>query len=529
VAWLARETGRPVKWTEDRLEHLRSATQTRDQVHAISLALRADGTILGLRDRFTVDGGAYNPLGLGQPFNTASHLVGPYRVPAVDVQGTVYFTNKSHFAPYRGAGRPEAVFAMDRLLDVAAHELGLDPADFRRRNLIAPAEMPYDTGIPSRDGLTQEYDSGDYPACLAEALRLVDYEAVRDEQPALWARGVYRGVGVSAYVEATGSGPFEGAVVGLDDAGQVWAYTGACSQGQGHETAFAQVCAEQLGLPVDQVTVVTGDTAGIARGQGTRASRSTVTAGSAIYHASQAVGERLRALGADLLEADVADLELRGGAVGVRGVPDRAVSFAQLAAVAASTAADAPPADEPDSNPRPADFPRLGLREICYYEPPAFTWANAVHAAAVEVDVETGEVHLLKYVVVHDCGRVINPVLADGQICGGVAQGIGNALMEELVYDEHGQLLSGSLMDYLLPTSCDVPPIALGHFASPTPRNPLGLKGLGEGGAIAPPAAIGNAVEDALRPFSVEVTATPLSPERVLALVEAARLPGQRP
>jgi carbon-monoxide dehydrogenase large subunit len=209
-------------------------------------------------------------------------------------------------------------------------------------------------------------------------------------------------------------------------------------------------------------------------------------------------------------------------------VPDRAVSFAQLAA-AASRGADGPPADEPDSNPRPPDFPSLGLREIYYYEPPGFTWANAVHAAAVEVDVETGEVRLLKYVVVHDCGRVINPVVADGQICGGVAQGIGNALMEELVYDEHGQLLSGSLMDYLLPTSCDVPPIALGHFESLSPRNPLGLKGLGEGGAIAPPAAIGNAVEDALRPFGVEVTATPLSPERVLALVESSGRAGRLP
>jgi len=542
VAWLARELGRPVKWIEDRTEHLQSATQTRDQVHDIELALRADGTILGLRDRFTVDGGAYNPLGLGQPYNSASHLVGPYRVPAVDVEGTVYFTNKSHFAPYRGAGRPEAVFAMDRLLDAAARELGLDPAELRRRNLVTAAEMPYDTGIMARDGQHQVYDSGDYPACFEKALELVGYDAVRREQPALWARGVYRGVGLSAYVESTGSGPYEGAVVGLDADGHVWVYTGACSQGQGMETVFAQVCAEQLGVGVDQVTVVPGDTAGIARGQGTRASRSTVTAGAAITHASRTVAERLRELAAELLEASPADLEVRGAVVQVRGVPDRAVPLAQVVARVGDLTpppplpaerrgerdgADAAPSS---STPLPASEGGAGgvgrplpIRVEHYYEPPAFTYANAVQASLVEVDVETGRVALLKQVVVHDSGRVINPLLADGQVCGGVAQGIGNALMEEVVYDENGQLLTGSLMDYIVPTACDVPPIALGHFESLSPHNPLGFKGLGEGGAIAPPASISNAVEDALRPFGVEVTATPLSPERVRAMIDAAR------
>jgi carbon-monoxide dehydrogenase large subunit len=540
VAWLAREYGRPVKWTEDRTEHLRTATQTRDQVHEIELALRADGTILGLRDHFTVDGGAYNPLGLGQPHNTASHLVGPYRVPAMDVHGAVYFTNKAHFAPYRGAGRPEAVFAMDRLLDTAARALALDPADLRRRNLVTAAEMPYDTGIMARDGKNHVYDSGDYLACFEKALALVGYDALRREQPALWARGVYRGVGLSAYVESTGSGPYEGAVVGLDADGHVWVYTGACSQGQGMETVFAQVCAEQLGVGVDQVTVVPGDTAGIARGQGTRASRSTVTASSAIAHAADTVSARLRDLAADLLEASPADLEVRGAAVQVRGVPDRAVPLAQLVARAGEPTPPAPlplwegGEDAVVKPPAPPflhregglgglGFPLLPIRAEHYYEPPAFTFANAVQAALVEVDVETGQVALLKLVVVHDSGRVINPLLADGQVCGGVAQGIGNALMEEVVYDENGQLLTASLMDYLVPTACDMPPIALGHFESPTPRNPLGLKGLGEGGAIAPPAAIANAVEDALRPLGVEVTATPLTPERVLAMIEAAR------
>jgi len=523
ASWLALQHGRPVKWIEDRAEHLRSAMQSRDQVHEIELALRADGTMLGLRDRFAIDSGAYNPLGLVQPYNSAAHLVGPYRLPALDVEGTMYYTNKAPLGAYRGAGRPESVFAMDRVVDVAARELGLDPAELRRRNLVTAAEMPYDVGITYRDGQPQVYDSGDYPACLEQALALIDYDALRREQPALWARGVYRGVGVSAYVEGTGVGPWEGGAVGLDASGHVWVYSGACSQGQGHETTFAQLCATQLGLALDQVTVVPGDTGGVARGKGTLASRSTVTAGMAIAEASQALGQRLRALAADLLEADVADLELVGGVVRVRGVPDRAATFAALAAAAASRPAPAPLEPEDATNLHPPEHAALSLRETRYYTPPTVTYANAVQAAQVEVDVETGQVRLLRYAVAHDCGRVINPVVVDGQIHGGVAQGIGNALLEELAFDADGQLQSGSLLDYLLPTAEDVPPLLLGHVESPSPRNPLGLKGLGEGGAISPPAAIANAVEDALRPLGVEVHATPLSPERVLALVEAAR------
>jgi aerobic carbon-monoxide dehydrogenase large subunit len=523
ASWLALQHGRPVKWIEDRAEHLQSAMQSRDQVHDVELALRADGTMLGLRDRFTIDSGAYNPLGLVQPYNSAAHLVGPYRVPALDVEGSMYYTNKAPLSSYRGAGRPECVFAMDRIVDVAATELQLDPADVRRRNLITAAEMPYDVGIRYRDGEPQVYDSGDYPACLEEVLRLIKYDAVRSEQPALWARGIYRGVGVSAYVEGTGVGPWEGGAVGVDAEGQVWVYSGACSQGQGHETTFAQLCAAQLGLGLDQVTVVPGDTGGVARGKGTLASRSTVTAGMAIAEASQAIGQRLRVLAADVLEADAADLELRDGTVRVRGVPDRVVTFAALAAAAASRPAPEPIEAEDATNLHPPEHAALSLRETRYYTPPTVTYANAIQAAEVEVDVETGLVRLLEYAIVHDCGRVINPILVDGQIHGGVAQGIGNALLEELAFDAGGQLQSGSLLDYLLPTAEDVPALRLGHVESPSPRNPLGLKGLGEGGAISPPAAIANAVVDALRPLGVEVEATPLSPERILALVEAAR------
>jgi carbon-monoxide dehydrogenase large subunit len=399
--------------------------------------------------------------------------------------------------------------------------------------------MPYDVGILYRDGQPLVYDSGDYPAGLEEALRLVDYDGVRREQPALWARGVYRGVGLSAYVEGTGVGPAEGGAVRVADDGHVWVYTGATSQGQGHETTLAQVCAEQLGLDLDQldqITVVPGDTAGIARGRGTQASRTAVLAGTSVALAAREVAERLRALAAELLEADPADLELHRGSVRVAGSGDRAVTFAQLVARARSQApaAESPsagPADAATAQTSAAPAPDGGahapehvaaVEATEYFEPPTVTYANAVHAAQVEVDVATGQVRLLTYVVVHDCGRVINPIVVEGQIHGGVAQGIGNALLEEVVYDQDGQLRTASLMEYLVPTSDDIPPFALGHQESPSPRNPLGVKGLGEGGAISPPAAIANAVEDALRPLGVEVRATPLSPERVLTLIETA-------
>jgi carbon-monoxide dehydrogenase large subunit len=528
VSWLAYERGVPVKWIEDRYEHFRAAIHSRDQEHEIALALRADGTILGLRDRFTVDMGAYNPLGLVQPYNTSAHLCGPYRVPAIDIESHTYFTNKAPLAPYRGAGRPEAVFVMDRILDRAARALGLDPAELRRRNLVTAAEMPYDTGLLYRDGQPLVYDSGDYPACLAEALRLIDYDGVRAAQPGWWAQGIYRGVGLSAYIEGTGVGPFEGGAVRVDETGHVWVFTGACSQGQGHETTFAQIAAEQLDVDLDQVTVVPGDTAGIARGWGTLASRSAVVAGTAIAQASQDVAVQLKQLAAELLEAAPADLELHRGTVRVIGTPSRSVTFAQLAAhargrrqVDGSIAAVGEPTANGDAHA--PEHAATSLEATRYFEPPTVTYANAVHAALVEVDIATGAVRLLKYVVVHDCGRVINPLIVDGQIAGGVAQGIGNALLEELRYDANGQLLTASLLDYLLPTSEQMPLLTLGHHESPSPRNPLGLKGLGEGGCISPPAAISNAVEDALRPLGVVVDSLPLTPERVLGLIEAAR------
>ncbi|MBI2554730.1 MAG: xanthine dehydrogenase family protein [Candidatus Rokubacteria bacterium] len=507
VAW---HLGRPVKWIETRREHMQAAIHSREQIHDVEIAAAADGTILALRDRFLVDQGGYNPWGIVQPYNTVAHLLGPFRIRDFAVEAKVVMTNKTPHAPYRGAGRPEAVFVMDRAVDLLARELRLDPAEVRRRNFIRADELPYDVGLLYRDGQPLVYDSADFPGALETALEAVDYEKFRTEQVALRERAVYRGVGLSAYVEGTGVGPYEGAVVRLDSTGGVIVATGAASQGQGHETVFAQICADTLGVPLEAVTVIGGDTGAIPFGVGTFASRSTVLAGNAIAESARKLRDKVRRVAAGLLEASPQDIEIEDGRAFVRGVPASAVT---LARVVQSTV---PSFARPDA--RDLDFDAT-----TYYVVPTVTYSSAVHAALVEVDVETGAVTLLRYVVVHDCGRVINPMLVEGQIHGGVAQGIGGALWEELRYDAAGQLLTGTFMEYPVPTAAALPFIETRHQACLSPRNPLGVKGLGEGGAISPPAAIANAVEDALASFGVRVTACPLTPANVHALIAAAR------
>jgi carbon-monoxide dehydrogenase large subunit len=497
VAWLARHLGRPVRWIEDRGEHFLATWHSRDQLHDVEMGLTSDGRIVGLRDRFLQDSGAFNYWGFVVPYNTAGHLLGPYRVPHYACEARSVFTHKVPNAPYRGAGRPDAVLAMERTLDAAARRLGIDPLELRRRNLVQASEMPYDTGLLYRDGAPLVYDSGDFPAALEAAAEAVDYEGFRRRQASLRQRGVHRGIGFAAYVEGTGIGPYEGAVVRLDAGGRALVCTGAAPQGQGHETTLAQVCAERLGVRPDDVTVVTGDTAFIAQGVGTFASRSAVVAGNAVAAASEQVRRRVLARAARLLEASEADLVAEDGRISVRGAPGRGVSFAEACRGAA-----------------PGE-----LEATDYWSPPTVTFASAFHAAEVEVDAETGRVELRRYVVVHDCGRVINPAIADGQVAGGVAQGIGGALLEEIAYDGSGQPLTGTLADYLLPTGAELPRIELHHRESPSPLNPLGVKGLGEGGAISPPAAIAAAVSDALAPLGAEVLEMPVTPERVVALI----------
>jgi len=498
--------GRPVKWVEDRREHMMGAAHARHQIHAISLAARRDGTILGLRDHIWLDLGAYNVWGIVLPYNTVAHLIGPHRIRNMRVDVQAVTTHKTPNAPYRGAGRPETVFAMDRAVDCLARELRIDPAEIRRRNYIRADELPYDFGMPYRDGNPLVYDSGDFPAALEAALKTADYDGFRREQAALRARGTYRGIGISGYVEGTAIGPFEGATVKVDLGGRVLVATGAVNSGQGHETSFAQVCADALGVPIEHVTVVGGDTAGVPFGVGTFASRSGVTAGNSIADACQQVRAKLVKAAAALLEAAPGDIEIEDGQAFVRGVPASAMPLARVVQASIPTFAR-PGVASPD------------FEATAYHHVPTVTFASAVHVAHVQVDVGTGHVTLLRYVVAHDCGRVINPLIVEGQVHGGVAQGVGGALYEEMVYDEQGQLLTGSFMDYLVPTSMELPPLETVHLEFPSPRNPLGMKGLGEGGAISPPAAIANAIEDALQPFGVRITATPVSPARLLALI----------
>jgi carbon-monoxide dehydrogenase large subunit len=510
VPLAARALGRPVKWVETRREHMMSAGHARHQTHEIALAARRDGTILAVKDRIWLDLGAYNVWGIVLPYNTVAHLLGPQRVRdlRVEVRGVV--TNKVPNAPYRGAGRPETVFAMDRAVDCLARELRIDPADIRRRNYIRSDELPWDLGMPYRDGNPLVYDTGDFPAALEAALKAADYDGFRREQPRLRERGVYRGIGISGYVEGTAIGPFEGAHVKLDLAGRVIVATGAVCSGQGHETSFAQVAADTLGVPIDWVTVTGGDTATVPFGVGTFASRSGVTAGNSIADAAGQVRAKLVAAGAVLLEAAAADIEIEDGRLFVRGAPNSAIELGRVVQAAIPTFA------------RPGVVPP-DFEASAYHHVPTVTYASAVHVAQVEVDIGTGRTRLLRYVVAHDCGKVINPMIVDGQIHGGVAQGVGGALFEDMAYDAEGQLLAGTLMDYAVPVATDLPPIETVHLEYPSPRNPLGMKGLGEGGAISPPAAIANAIDDALAPFGVRVTATPATSARVFELIQRAK------
>jgi aerobic carbon-monoxide dehydrogenase large subunit len=513
IPFLARRLGRPLRWIEDRHEHITNSAQARDDRHEVEVAFDAEGRILAVRDFLHKDSGAYLPVGVGTPFNTAAHMLGPYDIANYESDITIVVTNKTPNAPYRGAGRPEAVFVMERLVDLIARQLNLDPVEVRLRNMVPAGKMPYSVGLPYRDGVPIVYDSGDFPAALQQAIGAVGgLDAFRREQSAAWRQGRFLGLGIGAYVEGTGAGPFEGATVRIDASGTIYVATGACAQGQGQETIFAQVAADQWAVTPDQVTVTVNDTAAIAIGFGTIASRSTVNSSSAIVLASVELRQKVFAIAAHALECDAKDLELRDGRVVVRGVGGLGMTLAEIAQAARPGW---------DSGRPPNISP--GLETTAYFEPQTVTWSYAVHAAIVEVDAATGMPLLRRYVVVHDAGVLVNPELAEGQVVGGVVQGIGGGLLEEVIFDDEAQLLTGSLADYLLPTASDVPDIEVLHRESPSPLNPLGVKGLGEGGAIAPPVVLANAVCDALRPLRFEVFATPIRPADVVAAFERGR------
>jgi CO/xanthine dehydrogenase Mo-binding subunit len=511
IPYLAMRLGRPVGWIEDRQEHFMAITHSREQQWEVALAMDRDGHFLGLDATLVNDMGAYLHV-TTVPTLAAAHLPGPYRIPSYRCRVFCVVTNKAPTATLRGPGVYESNFVRERAIDIAAAELGMDPVELRRRNLIQPNQMPYAVGT-DKYGTPTVYDSGDFPSVFQRALESVAYQRVRDDSRKENARtsDVRVGVGLACIVEPSGWGPLESAKVQVTPAGKIRVYTGATSQGQGHETTLAQVCAEVLGLPIEDITVCHGDTALMPFGQGTHASRSAVMAGSAVHYASLKLRDRILRCAAAHLEVSPADLALDGGRVSVAGMPSRGYSLKEVAALVSSPSRRATDgAGEVDA-----------LEALHYHTTTHDTSAFAVHIAVVTVDIETGAVRPRWYAVVSDVGRAINPMIVEGQLVGGVVQGLGGALLEELVYDESGQLLTTSLMDYLLPSAVECPAIqvmVLEEAASPS--NPLGVKGVGELGTSGAGAALANAVANALGP-SVEVTALPLSPDRLHALLAA--------
>ena len=529
VPWVAIKLNKPVKWIEDRHENFVAMTQERGQSHDAEIALTKDGKILGVKDTFLHDNGAYDPYGLTVPLNTQTHTLGPYVIPNYYTEFKAVFTNKIIVTPYRGAGRQHGVFVIERLLDIAARELGLDVIEIRRRNLIPPDQFPWNNEVIGQDFTHLTYDSGNYEPVLDRVTEMIgwhEYAGGRrtkdDRRKPRKEKGpssfVLRpsspqkrqGIGLVMYVEGTGIGPYEGARIQIEPSGKVTVVTGVGTQGQGHYTVFAQVAADVLGISIDDVYVSTGDTAQFNWGSGTFASRGATVAGSAVHSAAVMVADKAKRLAAEELEAAIEDIELADGYAQVKGAPGSRVALSTLADKANPLRGAVQPGTEP------------GLEATAYFGPPMQATAVGAHAAIVEVDTETFDVKVLKYVVVHDCGRVINPMILEGQVHGGVAQGIGNAFYEQLVYDEDGQLLNASFMDYLLPTSSDVPHIDVGHEETPSPLNPIGVKGAGEAGAIPVGALFAQAVENALADTGVEIREIPLSPSRLWQLVEGA-------
>lgn len=512
IPWVSMQLGRPVKWIEDRAENFVGTTHERSQIHDAELALTRDGKILGVHDVFLHDTGAYDPYGLTVPINSQCTLLGPYDIPNYYSDFKAVFTNKMIVTPYRGAGRQHGVFVIERLLDVAARELGIDPVEIRRRNFIAPTDFPYENKIIYQDFTPLVYDSGNYGPVMDHALRKIGYDDfVHQQQPAARQAGRRLGIGVVAYVEGTGIGPYEGARVQVEATGKISVATGVGTQGQGHFTSFAQIVAEQLGVDTSNVEIVTGDTDQFHWGTGTFASRGAVVAGNAVHAAAVAVRKKVLKKAGEELGAPEDQIELVAGVAQVRGDPARSVSLKDLASRANPLRGAVRPGTEP------------GLEATEYFGPERGATASGVHAIILEVDPDTLGVKIQKYVVVHDCGKVLNPLILEGQVHGGVAQGVANAFYEKLMYDENGQLLNASFMDYLMPTSLEVPEIVVGHEETPSPDNPLGVKGAGEAGAIPAGPAFAQAIENAFHDLPLEIDEIPLSPNRLWELVRQAQ------
>ena len=502
---------RPVKWIEDRREHFLSVTQERDQWWTVRIALESDGKIRGVRLKMVHDNGAFLPWGVITPYISITTTPGPYVIPAMSAELDVVYTNKCATSPVRGAGRPQAVFAMERILDKAARAIGMDRAELRRRNLIQPEQMPYDAGFIYRDGSPLRYDSGDYPACQEAALDRADYAGFAARKAEARKQGRFIGIGMGNFVEGTGMGPFEGATVRVQSNGRIAVITGASPQGQGHKTTFAQICAEQMNVPLETVDVITGDTGGISMGVGTFASRVTVNAGNSVYLAAQAVRQKMLTLAAFLWKCGEDELVLMDGHVARRAGIEQRISYGELAKLSQGMPGFTMPKGL-----------TAGLEETKYFSPAQSTYCNGTAIVELEVDRDTGHITILNYVMAHDSGKLINPMIVDGQVIGSVAHGIGNATLEWMQYDENAQPTTTNFGEYLLPMATDVPNIDVVHLETPSPLNPLGVKGAGEGGTIPAAAAIVAAIEDALSEYGVEFTEAPLVPQRVFQKLKEA-------
>ena len=510
LTWATLKLGRPIKWIEDRRENFFATTQERGQVHYAEMALRKDGRILGIRHEFLHDTGAYNPYGLTIPLNTQSHAMGAYDVPNYYSDLKVVFTNKTIVTPVRGAGRPQGIFLAERLLDLAAKELGIDRVEIRKRNLIPPDAFPYEHKIIDQAFAPLVLDSGNYLATLEKAAAMIDYEKfVKEEQPRLRAEGKHVGLGIVPFIETTGVGPYEGARVTVETDGRVSVATGVGTQGQGHFTSFAQIVADQLGVSPRDVRMVTGDTAEFHWGTGTFASRGAVVAANAIRAAAVSVRAKILKQASKVLDTPEEELELVEGHVRVADIPQKSISLGELAVLANPLRGAVEPGTEP------------GLESTDYFGPRYGATANGTHAMIIEVDPETMMIDIKRYVTVEDCGTVLNPLILDGQIHGGVALGIANSYYEQLIYDENGQLLNASLADYLIPSSTEIPRIEVGHEVTPSPLNPIGSKGAGEAGTIPVPAVFAQALEDALSDYGLEILEMPMSPNRLFELLHA--------
>ncbi len=502
---------RPVKWQEDRREHFLAATQERDQYWKVAIAVDAEGKILGLRGTMLHDTGAFLPWGIIVPYIAATTFPGPYVVPAYKIETTAILTNRVPTTVVRGAGRPQAVFAMERLMDRVARELELDRAEVRARNMIGPEQMPYSVGLVFRDGKPLVYASGDFPKSQARALTLSDYNGFRARQAKARVEGRYLGIGIGNYVEGTGLGPFEGVSVRVLPNGKVAVATGATTQGQGTGTTLSQIVADQVGCRLEDIVITVGDTAAISQGIGAFASRQAINAGSSALIAGDSVRQQIVALAARTLGVPETEIDLEDGRATARTGNKQSMSLGELARLAQGM---------PGFSFAPGQAP--GLEHTAYFTPPQASYCNGTHVAEVEVDPFTGGVRLLDYTVAHDSGNVINPLIVDGQVQGGVAHGIGNALFEWMKYDAGAQPLTTTFQDYLLPAAPDVPGCRIEHVETPNPLNPLGVKGAGEGGTIPAPAAIISAIEDALSPFGVRFVEAPLTPDRIVAALRKA-------